>query len=84
MLVGKFIIFFISIKSVQSLQYLRSCRCGQKQGSLLQSRISSNSDSDLNEFPWTSYLDITDLGNNKARCGGTLVSDRYDQDQGEL
>ena len=59
-----------------------SCLCGQRQvspfGQIFGTRVVGGEEAGVGEFPWAALLSIKARGRKPVRCGGSLISDRYD------
>ena len=58
----------------------RKYECGKKGVRRLRitPKITGGEEAEKNEFPWAAFVKITKQDGRVSRCGGTLISDRFE------
>eukprot|EP00092_Neocalanus_flemingeri_P035879 GFUD01039063.1.p1 GENE.GFUD01039063.1~~GFUD01039063.1.p1 ORF type:complete len:416 (+),score=71.18 GFUD01039063.1:74-1321(+) len=78
----KILLMMILLTKHSTGQIAPDCQCGERQDrrKYFDLKVVKGEEAEINEFPWAALLSIRNMsqpGRQYARCGGTLVNDRY-------
>eukprot|EP00092_Neocalanus_flemingeri_P035880 GFUD01039064.1.p1 GENE.GFUD01039064.1~~GFUD01039064.1.p1 ORF type:complete len:414 (+),score=72.51 GFUD01039064.1:74-1315(+) len=78
----KILLMMLLLTQHSTGQLAPDCQCGERQDrrKYFDLKVVKGEEAEINEFPWAALLSIRNMsqpGRQYARCGGTLVNDRY-------